>query len=83
MPIPNYNNRARCVAGLLFIALLLLSGCKHGRTDAAAKEIMPGLGQPVRVSSGDVDAAEPVTAASTDGGVYVAWVNHIPNIRQT
>jgi hypothetical protein len=77
MSITKHSNRTRVVE-FLSIALLLLSACKHGRTDAATKEFMPGLGQPVRVSSEDVDAAEPVTAASPDGGVYVVWVNHGP-----
>jgi len=36
------------------------------------------LSQPVRVSAGDADAAEPAIAAAPDGTGYVAWVNHGP-----
>ncbi len=80
MPIANYNNPTRRVVGLLSIGLLLRSGCKRSSTAPAAntKALLPGVSQPVRVSSGDADAAEPAIAGSPDGSVYVAWVNHGP-----
>jgi hypothetical protein len=78
MSITEYNNQTRRVVGLLLIGMLLLSGCKHSSSDSTAntKAPIPDFGQPVRVSSGGVHAAEPATAASPDGSVYVAWINH-------
>ena len=80
MSMTNHNNPTRRVVGLLSVGLLLLSGCRRSSTDPAAntKAPLPGISQPVRVSSGDADAAEPAIAASPDGSVYVAWVNHGP-----
>lgn len=80
MSILNHRNETRRVLGLLAIGLLLLSGCKRSSTEPAAnqKEVLPVISQPVRVSSGDADAAEPAIATSPEGSVYVAWVNHGP-----
>lgn len=62
------------------ISVLLLSSCKRSSTGTAAnkKDFLPEFSQPVRVSWGDANAAEPAIAASPDGSVYVAWVNHGP-----
>jgi hypothetical protein len=70
------NLTKKFTAGLLFTASILISGCTHSSTRTIATA--PGLSQAVRVSSGDTDAAEPAIAASPDGVVYVAWVNHAP-----
>ena len=71
------NSTLKLTAGLLFTASFAISGCTHStRTISTAP--LPGLSQPVRVSSGDADAAEPAIASSPDGSVYVAWVNHGP-----
>jgi hypothetical protein len=79
MAISIQNNRIRWVVGILSISLLVLSGCKRTSTDTATgKREPPDFTQPVRVSSGDVDAAEPAIAESPDGSMYVAWVNHGP-----
>lgn len=58
------------------IGLLVLSGCKRAAPETANRKVIPGLSQPVRVSLGDVNAAEPAIAVAPDGSVYVAWVNH-------
>lgn len=78
MSITRYNKQTRRLVWILSIGLLLSSGCKRDAPDPAAtkKEPLPGLSQPVRVSSGDATAAEPAIAASPDGNVYVAWVSH-------
>jgi len=55
-------------SALIVAAILLaLSGCKSGIRQT------PGA---VRLSSSDVDGAEPAIASAADGSVYVAWVNH-------
>src|ERR1043165_789638 len=64
--------------------LLLVSGCaqhtgQRSSDDAAAAPSAANIGQPIRVSSADADAAEPATAAAPDGSVYVAWVEHRRN----
>jgi BNR repeat-like domain len=46
---------------------------------ASSGSLFSVLSQPIPVSSGDADAAEPAIAASPDGSVYLAWVNHGPN----
>jgi hypothetical protein len=78
LAIFNHNHRIRFAAAILSLGLLILSGCKRNSTDAAAINKGPssGMSRPVRVSSGEVDAAEPAIAAAPDGTVYVAWVNH-------
>ncbi len=52
----------------LFVVVVLLAGCER-----AVMEAVPGAAQ---ISTPGVDAAEPVTAAASDGSFYVAWVNH-------
>src|SRR4051812_10834002 len=61
------------VLGFL-VSLLFVAGCKRFSADAS-----PAVSQPVRISAPDVDAAEPVSVPASDGGFYVAWVNHNPN----
>jgi hypothetical protein len=78
MAITDHNNRTLLIIGILSIALLVLSGCKRSSLQAVNKRVLPGLSEPVRVSSGDANAAEPAIAASPDGSVYVVWVNHGP-----
>ena len=75
------SNQTRRLVTVLFMGLLLLSSCKRSSTyiTASKGEVFPGLSQPIRVSSGNADAAEPAIAASPDGSVYLAWVNHGPN----
>jgi hypothetical protein len=59
---------------LLCIALITISGCKHGTSTSVSTA--PGVSQPIRVSSGDTNAAEPAIATAPGGEVYIAWVNH-------
>ena len=63
-------------SGLLCFTLcvLCLSGCNRSEPTGAA-EAKPAFA-PVQLSAEGIDAAEPVTAAATDGSIYVAWVNH-------
>src|SRR5882672_369162 len=63
---------------ILFIGLLVISGCRRSTLDVSNQRVLAGLSQPVRVSAGDADAAEPAIAAAPDGTGYVAWVNHGP-----
>lgn len=81
MSITNHNNQRLRVFGILSIGLVLLSGCQSSSLNplAGRERVLPGLGQPVRVSSGDADAAEPAIASSPDGSLYVAWVVHGQN----
>jgi hypothetical protein len=72
-----HHNQTLYVLASLAVVLFLLSGCKRSSVDAR-NNVLSGLSQPVRVSSGDTDAAEPAIATSPDGDVYVAWVNHGP-----
>ena len=51
--------------------LLAFAGCKHV---AATRDNAPP--KPVQISATGVDAAEPASAAGSDGSFYVAWVNH-------
>jgi BNR repeat-like domain len=62
----NYFPSALIAAAIL----VALSGCKTGSRQ------VPGASAPVRLSSGNVDGAEPAIAGDADGSVYVAWVNH-------
>lgn len=57
---------------LLIISLALIAGCKH----VAATRDNPAPPQPIQISATGIDAAEPATAAASDGTFYVAWVNH-------
>jgi len=59
---------------ILFLSLLVLSGCNRFAADASRTTF-----QPIQISAPEVDAAEAVTASAPDGGVYVAWVNHDAN----
>ena len=70
------NLTLKFTAGLLFTASICLSGCKRSSFEASNQKVLPGLSQPVRISSGDANAAEPAIATSLDGSVYVAWVDH-------
>ena len=72
------DSTRKLTAALLFTASIAISGCTHNSTRSTGNIPLPGLSQPVRISSGDADAAEPAIAASPDGSVYVAWVNHGP-----
>jgi hypothetical protein len=52
--------------------LVCFTGCKH--------QVRFGLlVQPIRISSEDIDAAEPAIASSHDGNVYITWVSHYPD----
>lgn len=72
----NHNYQMFRVAGICLVGFLLLAGCKKNSASVRNSRVFPNLSQPVRVSSGDADAAEPAIAASPDGNVYVVWVDH-------
>jgi hypothetical protein len=71
----------------LFVAcgalLLIASGCARRASQRSSETTevpsATNIGQPVRVSSADVNAAEPAAASAPDGSVYVAWVEHRQN----
>jgi hypothetical protein len=77
MSITNFNHRKLQFLTII-ILVLVLAGCNRVVTNVATATInpLPGMSQPIRVSSEDADAAEPAIAASPDGGGYVVWVNH-------
>lgn len=79
MSITNHTNQLLRMLAIVLIGVLVLSGCKRGAPKAANSKVISGLSQPIRVSSGDANAAEPAIAAGPDGSVYVAWVNHGAN----
>jgi hypothetical protein len=59
---------------ILLVSLLFVGACNRFTADASRTVF-----QPVQISAPDVDAAEPVSVPASDGGFYVAWVNHNPN----
>ena len=70
----NYSYQTFWIVGVCIAGLVLLAGCKTN--SLRASHAMPGLSEPIRVSSENVDAAEPAIAAAPDGSVYVVWVDH-------
>jgi hypothetical protein len=78
MSITNHKNQVLRILQTVVVIVLVISGCKRSSLDSPHIKMGPGLSQPVRVSSGDADAAEPAIAASPDGSYYVAWVDHGP-----
>src|SRR6185295_2774840 len=56
------------------VSLLLVTGCSRLAANASRARF-----QPIQISAADTDAAEPVTVRASDGGLYVAWVNHNAN----
>jgi hypothetical protein len=79
MSITNHANQLLRILAIVSIGLFVFSGCKRAAPEAANRKVIPGLSQPVRVSSGDVNAAEPAIEAAPDGSVYVTWVTHAAN----
>jgi hypothetical protein len=73
------RNQTFCLIVSAVILWFAVSACKRSSLDVRNTKVLPGFSQPVRVSSGDADAAEPAIATSPEGDVYVAWVNHSPN----
>jgi hypothetical protein len=63
---------------LLAILVVILIGCQRPALNTSTV-VKPNLSVPIRVSSPDVDSAEPAIAASPDGSIYATWVNHTPN----
>ena len=64
-----------------YVLLLITSGCARQANQeppkgAARTEPVALMGQPVRVSAEERDAAEPAMATSLDGTLYIAWVEH-------
>ncbi len=66
------STATRSIIGILLLALLALTGCKHVATRGAVKD----KPQPIQLSDSGIDAAEPAIAPAPDGSFYVAWVNH-------
>lgn len=63
----------RTPAALLLLTMLLLGGCT-----AIQPTNLPAanLGIPVRITSGDSNAAEPAVSMARDGSAFVVWVEH-------
>lgn len=67
--------RTKIIAMLACAALLaLVSGCARYFNKGSVN--LAQIAEPVRVSTENGDAAEPVVAAARDGTAYVAWVEH-------
>jgi len=66
----------RIVLILSSLVVLFVAGCRHQVKNDSENRQLEGVGQSIRVSSGDADAAEPAIASSPDGNVYVVWVDH-------
>lgn len=62
----------RLVTLILLATVALFAGCQHQWTNGATADPT----KPLQISANGVDAAEPATAAASDGTFYVAWVNH-------
>jgi hypothetical protein len=70
-------SKTRLIATTLLIASIAIAGCaRRSASNIAKQNALPGLTEPIRLSSQDTDAAEPAMASAPDGSVYVAWVNH-------
>src|SRR6476660_6744514 len=65
----------RTLPSLLMATLFLISGCKKQAIQPISLPVN-NLGTPVRISSGESNAAEPAVAFSSDGSAYVVWVEH-------
>ncbi|HKS27995.1 MAG TPA: sialidase family protein [Pyrinomonadaceae bacterium] len=69
----------RFITAALVLALLIITaGCarKGAEQAVAGKPAVADFSSPLRLSTINTDAAEPVAAAASDGNVYVAWVEH-------
>jgi hypothetical protein len=53
--------------------MLVIAGCQHL---AATRDHAGPPPSPFQISAAGIDAAEPATAAASDGSFYAAWVNH-------
>lgn len=69
------HRKAHLLAALLLAGISLTAGCKK-QARQPNNLSAANLGSPVRVSSGDSEAAEPAVAAASDGSAYVVWVEH-------
>jgi hypothetical protein len=73
-------NKLRFITVCVFL-LACVSGCARQANQETSKNSTAGkpsasVGQPVRISAEDRDAAEPAMATGSDGSVYLAWVEH-------
>ena len=76
MGMSKTNYQTFWIVSICLFGLLLLAGCRKNSLNGQNPNVVPGLSQPIRISSGNSDAAEPAVAAATDGTVYVVWVDH-------
>lgn len=60
---------------LICISLLTFTSACGRYWNKGASEIIQ-LGEPVRVSAENTDAAEPAVVAGKDGAIYAAWIEH-------
>lgn len=71
---------AKLFCNLFILSLTFyLAGC--GARDNSNAADTSDVQTATRVSAPDADAAEPSIAAAPDGGVYVVWVEHLPQKR--
>ncbi len=66
-----------CTVALLAFLVFGVNACSRPTT-GETQAIAPSKPIPVRVSLDGTDAAEPAIAASQDGSIFVAWVEHQP-----
>jgi len=74
----DHSKKAFGLAVIFFLSLLIFSGCKKTNLHAETSKRLASLSPPLRVSSVEMDAAEPAIATAPDGTFYVVWVNHGP-----
>jgi hypothetical protein len=74
----NYRSNSWRLMRKLFvvISLLLFVSCACQRNGTTVPATGQDIGQRIRVSREQVDASEPAIASSTEGDIYVAWVEH-------
>ncbi|HYO91383.1 MAG TPA: sialidase family protein [Pyrinomonadaceae bacterium] len=65
-------------AALLLALLIIMAACARNgaRKTVTGKAAVADFSSPLRLSTANTDAAEPVMAAAGDGQIYVVWVEH-------
>src|SRR5438045_134287 len=73
-----HGSRIPAVISIFSIALLAFAGCsRSGDSPHSGKgSLLSSAAEPVRISSGEDDSAEPAMTSGPDGTAYVVWVRH-------
>lgn len=68
-------NKRQINAILFLISILIFSGCVSENKQSSSKNETTIKPQAIRVSTADIDSAEPAIASAKDG-IFVLWVEH-------